>query len=142
MTFAQTSTSIPWAEGVRIAIHVVAACVWVGGQIVLAGLVPTIRRNAPQALSATARGFARLAWPAYAILVVTGIWNLWSFDLTNRSFGFLAVLFAKLLMVAVAGVATFAHSTTQKVSVRAIGGAVALVASLATVYLGVVLTLS
>ena len=49
-------------------LHVLAATVWVGGQITLAGLVPTVRVLGPEATRAVARGVNRLAWPAFALL--------------------------------------------------------------------------
>ena len=79
---------------VRLSLHVAAAAVWVGGQATLAGLVPALRREAPEALAPVARQFARLAWPAYAVLVVTGIWGA----LTS-----LSALSALVLGVALAG---------------------------------------
>ena len=40
------------------------------------GLVAPARRIGSDAPKALARAFARLAWPAYAVLVVTGFWNI------------------------------------------------------------------
>ncbi|MDA8301079.1 MAG: hypothetical protein M0005_05925 [Actinomycetota bacterium] len=58
----------PAIEGIRLSLHVLAATVWVGGQITLAGLVPTARQlgqDAPRrvgclrALAAGLHGRAR-----------------------------------------------------------------------------------
>ena len=57
----------PTTESVRLFLHVVAASVWVGGQIVLAGLVPQLRRSHPEAVTAIANGFGKIAWPAYVV---------------------------------------------------------------------------
>lgn len=135
-------TNLYWSEATRLFLHVVAACVWLGGQIVLAGLVPVVRRESRETLPSIARAFARIAWPAYAVLVATGIWNLWSLDTSNASTSYLSVVFFKVVVVAVAGVATVAHSNTQKVWVRAVGGSLSLVMSLIALYLGVLLTLA
>lgn len=135
-------SSVEWLEGVRLSVHVLAACVWVGGQIVLAGLVPTIRNTSRDALPSIARAFARLAWPAFTILVVTGVWNTWMYELDSASTTLLAVVFIKVALVAVAGISTAIHSNTSKVSLRTIGGALALVASVFALYLGVVMTVS
>ncbi len=43
-----------WLVALRLTLHVLAASVWVGGQITLAGLVPSVRSRAPQALAAVA----------------------------------------------------------------------------------------
>ena len=60
----------------RLAIHVLAAAVGVGGQFVLGALVPSLRKVAPDTTPVVARAFARIAWPAFGVLVLTGIWNL------------------------------------------------------------------
>ena len=61
-------TSATW----RLALHILAATIWVGGQFALAGVVPSLRRVSPDATRAAARAFARVAWPAFFVLVVTG----------------------------------------------------------------------
>ena len=61
---------------VRVTLHVLAATIWVGGQIVLAALVGPLRRAAPESVAVAARTFAWVGWPAYAVLIVTGMWNL------------------------------------------------------------------
>ncbi len=48
----------------RLFVHVLSASVWVGGQIVLVGLVPTVRELGPDAPRRVARAFNRIAWPA------------------------------------------------------------------------------
>ncbi len=53
-------------DAFRLFLHVLAASVWVGGQIVLAGLVPTVRGFGEDATRQVARAFNRIAWPAYA----------------------------------------------------------------------------
>jgi putative copper export protein len=63
-------------QTVRLFLHGLAATVWVGGQLSLAGLVPGLRRISPSAPRAMRRRFAQLAWPAYGVLIATGIWNI------------------------------------------------------------------
>ena len=62
---------VSWAT-IRVFLHVVAATVWVGGQLTLAGLVPGLRSFGADAPRAVARRFNRIAWPAYGMLVATG----------------------------------------------------------------------
>jgi len=64
------------ATSIRLFLHVLAATVWVGGQLTLAGLVPGLRAISTEAPRIAARSFNRIAWPAFAVLVATGIWNI------------------------------------------------------------------
>ena len=64
------------ADTVRLSLHVLAATVWVGGQFVLVGLLPTVRGLGEDVPRIVARAYNRIAWPAFAVVVVTGIWNL------------------------------------------------------------------
>jgi putative copper export protein len=48
-------------DALRLTLHVLSASVWVGGQIVLGGLVGPSRSLGPEAPRALARAFARLA---------------------------------------------------------------------------------
>ena len=66
----------PALDTIRLTLHVLAATVWVGGQIVMTGLVGPARGLGPDAPKTLARAFARLAWPAYLVLLVTGVWNI------------------------------------------------------------------
>ena len=52
----------PTAETIRLFLHVIAASVWVGGQIVLVGLVPQVRKTHPEAVKTIANGFGKIAW--------------------------------------------------------------------------------
>ena len=68
---------------IRLFLHVLAATVWVGGQLTLAGLVPGLRELSPDAPRSVARRFSLIAWPAFAVLVATGIWNIVAIDQTG-----------------------------------------------------------
>lgn len=123
---------------VRLFVHVLAATVWVGGQLTLAGLLPGLRRVAPDAPGWAARRFARIAWPAFAVLFATGIWNLMGTDAEfTGAYG--ATLFVKLLVVALSGVGAAAHSVTRNPALLAAGGALAGLSGLAALWLGVLL---
>lgn len=76
--------TITWAT-VRLFLHILAATVWVGGQITLAGLVPGLRAIDEGAPRAVARRFNRIAWPAFGLAVLTGIWNIMAIDVGNTS---------------------------------------------------------
>ena len=66
----------PTLDSLRVFLHLLAVAVWVGGQIVLAGIVPKVRQVAPQSMTVIANQFARLAWPAMVVIVFTGAWGL------------------------------------------------------------------
>jgi uncharacterized membrane protein len=53
----------PALDTVRLTLPVLAASVWVGGQIVTMGLVGPSRTMGEDAPGLLARAFARLAWP-------------------------------------------------------------------------------
>jgi putative copper export protein len=129
----------PTVSTLRLFLHVLGATVWVGGQLVLAGLVPVVRKEAPDATRAVARAFARLAWPAFALLVVTGIWNLVEIDVADQSTSYQVTVFVKVALAMVAAVAVAIHSIGRSKLALALGGAIGLLASLAALYVGVLL---
>jgi putative copper export protein len=124
---------------VRLSLHVLAACVWVGGQLTLAGLLPALRAIGGEAPKQVARQFRRVAWPAYAVLLVTGLWNavVWSGESEHTGHG--GLLGLKIALVLLSGAAAFAHERAADRTALAVWGALAGVASLATLVVGVVL---
>ena len=68
---------------IRMFVHVLAATVWVGGQVVMMGLVPVARTVSPEAPRILARRFGLVSWPAFAVLTFTGIWNALSIDFND-----------------------------------------------------------
>jgi len=62
---------VSW-DTIRLFLHVLAATVWAGGQITLAALVPVLRRLGTEIPRAGARRFNQVAWPAFAVLAITG----------------------------------------------------------------------
>lgn len=123
----------------RLTIHVLAAAIWVGGQIVLGALVPTLRKAAPDATAVVARAFARIAWPAFAVLVLTGIWNLTEVAFSSRSTAYQVTLLVKLVLAAISGVAATVHQIGRSRLALALGGALAGVGAIGALFLGVLL---
>ncbi|MGA2306035.1 MAG: hypothetical protein ABSH29_17915 [Acidimicrobiales bacterium] len=126
-------------DTLRLTLHVLSATIWVGGQIVVVGLVGPARRAGPDVPAALARAFARLAWPAYAVLVVTGFWNVSTFHWADQSGAWKAVLIAKIVVVAAAGVGSLLHTRATSRSAVALWGSVAGLASVAALVMGVLL---
>lgn len=126
-------------DTVRLTLHVLAACVWVGGQVVLAGLVPTARSLGEDAPKKVARAFNRIAWPAFAVLVVTGVWNLLEVRVGDRTTAYHATLGLKLFVVAASGTSAAVHATTRSRALLAVTGALTGLSALVAVLLGVML---
>jgi putative copper export protein len=128
---------VSWTT-IRLFLHVTAATVWVGGQLTLAGLVPGLRRVSPEAPRAAARRFNTIAWAAFAVLVVTGIWNVVAVrpDWSSR-YG--TTLVVKLVVVALAGLTAFLHARSSSRRSLAAFGALSGLTALAALFLGVLL---
>lgn len=122
---------------IRIFLHVLAATIWVGGQFTLAGLVPTVRGLGPDATRAVARAFNRLAWPAFGVLVVTGVWNLLEVQVGDRPASYHMVLGIKLLAVAASGIGAAAHVMSRSKVALAVGGSLAGLGALVALFMGV-----
>ncbi len=129
----------PTLEAVRLSLHVLAAAVWVGGQIVMTGLIGPARELGGDAPKALARAFSTMAWPAFAILVVTGFWNISAVGYSSETSTWKAVLMAKVAVVVVAGGAAFLHQRATTKSQLALWGSVAGTASVVALVMGVFL---
>jgi hypothetical protein len=129
----------PSLATIRLFIHVVAASVWVGGQIALAGVVPAIRRDHPQATRTIARAFARVAWPAFVVAVLSGVWNLMAVDITSASGAYQATALAKIAVALASGVFAGIHAVGRTKIALAVGGALGAVFALAAMFVGVLL---
>jgi putative copper export protein len=124
----------------RLFLHVLAATIWVGGQITLAGLVPVLRRAGTDVPKTVARQFNRIAWPAFGVLIITGIWNIQANHLEIRHVAdYRNTLIAKLVFVALSGISAYMHSNATTKKANAIWGAGTLIFSLAALFYGLVL---
>ena len=130
----------PTADTIRLFLHVLAASVWVGGQIVLAGIVPSLRQSFPDATKPVARAFARVAWPAFAVVVVTGLWNLADIDVANTTTSYQITLFVKIALAMASGAAAAVHQVGTSKIALAVGGAIGLLAALGAMFCGYLLT--
>lgn len=126
-------------QTVRLFVHVLAATVWVGGQLTLAGLVPGLRALSPDAPRAVARRFNRIAWPAYGVLLATGVWNMAAVHVTRRDRYYLATLAAKLGVVTLSGISAWAHAVSRTRRRLAAWGALTGLSAVAALFLGLLL---
>lgn len=117
----------------RLFLHVLSASVWVGGQIVLAGLLPTVRTLGPDAPKRVARAFNRIAWPAFGVAVVTGIWNVLAVDLDSINHPAFEI---KFTLVVLSGVGAAVHIVGRSRAALAVGGALSSVCAVAAMYVG------
>jgi len=129
--------SVSW-DTIRLFLHVLAATVWVGGQITLAALVPVLRRRGAEIPRAAARRFNQVAWPAFGVLIVTGIWNIAA--VRSQIHGsYRTTLIVKLVVVAISGVAALLHARARTPAGQAVFGALTGLSALAALFLGVML---
>jgi putative copper export protein len=130
------------AATIRLFLHVLAATVWVGGQIALAGVVPVVRRTGGiDVARSVAYRFQLIAWPAFGILLVTGAWNLIAIKPGDRSSAYLTTLLVKLLLVALSGIGALGHIFFARRR-PALGGALAgvgLLTAIGATFVGVLL---
>jgi putative copper export protein len=129
----------PGLDGFRLIIHLLAATIWVGGQFTVAGLLPTIRGLGVDAPKKVARAFGRLLWPAYAVLIITGFWNISAVDAKHASSTWNVVLGIKIGVVVLAGLAVFLHQRSTSKVALAVWGTIGALASVVALCLGVFL---
>jgi putative copper export protein len=129
----------PTLNSLRTYLHILAVCVWLGGQVVLAGVVPKLRKSNPEALPNIAKGYAAIAWPAMILIVFTGAWGLAATDTANQTTEYTVTLGIKMLLVAGAVIATLIHSNGTSKLAKGLGGAIGLLATLFAAYCGVLL---
>ena len=83
---------------------------------------------------------ARLAWAAFAVLILTGIWNIGATSHHDSSAnGYSATLGIKLGFVVLSGLAAWWHQRAKSRFALAVGGAAAGLFALLPLFLGVVL---
>lgn len=125
------------ATTIRLFLHVLAATVWVGGQLTLAGLVPGLRARYPDAPRAVARRFNTFAWPAYFVLLVTGIWNMLEIDRSDSAW--VVTLSIKIAVVVLSGVSAAVHALSKSKVMLAVWGALTGISALAALWFGLLL---
>ncbi len=131
--------AVSWGT-VRLFLHVLAATIWVGGQLTLAALVPALRRFGAEVTRAAARRFNQIAWLAFAVLLVTGVWNIaTTSSQVSNSAGYRATLIVKLVVVAISGVTAALHARARSTTGLAVFGALTGASALAALFLGVLL---
>lgn len=129
--------AVDWGA-IRLFLHVLAATVWVGGQLTLAALVPTLRGVGADVPRKAARAFNRVAWPAFAVLIVTGVWNI-AAERDKIGGRYRTTLMVKLVLVIISGVTAAAHARSTSRRSLAVFGAATGVSALGALFVGVLL---
>jgi len=129
----------PTLATLRLFLHVLAAAIWVGGQFALAGVIPALRKAAPEGTKPVAKAFARLAWPAFGVLVVTGMWNIMAIDITDTSSAYQGTVLLHIALAGGAGLFVAIHQFGASVAAKAVGGALGALLSIGALFVGLLL---
>ena len=126
-------------DSIRIFLHLLGVAGWIGGQMLMVGLLPLLRSLGPDVPRLAAARFARVAWPCFGLAIATGVWSLLAVDLAERDTGYLMALLVKLLLVGLSGAAAAIHSATKSPALRGATGALGGLAALGALFAGAVL---
>ena len=111
-----------------------------GGQVTLAALVPALRRFGAEVPRAAARRFNQVAWIAFVVLIVTGIWNVAAVSSEiSHSASYRDTLIVKLVVVSISGITAALHARARSAVGLAVFGVLTGVSALAALFLGVLL---
>jgi len=139
MTGATNLTLTPGLDALRLFLHVLAATIWVGGQFVMLGLLPTARGLGNDATKKLANAFAKLSWPAFAVLVITGFWNLAALGSDTKSTSWNVVMGIKFVFVILAGLAAWLHTRAKSKAATGAWGSIAGISSVLALLGGILL---
>ena len=123
-------------DTVRTFLHLLGVAGWIGGQILMLGLLGVLRSLGPDAPRIAAIRFGKVVWPCFALAVTTGVWSLTEGGLSNRSDGYLATMLVKLFLVGTSGAAAAVHSTTRSPALRGVSGGIGFLAALGALLAG------
>lgn len=123
-------------DTVRTFLHLLGVSGWIGGQILMLGLLGVLRSLGPDAPRMAAVRFGKVAWPCFALAVTTGIWGLAEVGLSNRSDDYLATMLVKLFLVGISGAAAAVHTTTPRPALRGASGGIGFLAALGALLAG------
>lgn len=117
-------------------LHLLAATVWIGGMIVVAVLVPTVRKATDDrtVIQAMAKRFGVVSWTALGVLVLTGSWM--AVDFWGRT---LAIKVGLVFVIALLAAWHSVMAAEMSPRVRVIGQGLILILSLVVLYLATTL---
>lgn len=129
--------SVDW-DTIRLFLHVLAATVWVGGQLTLAALVPVLRSAGSEVTKAVANAFDRIAWPAFGVLIATGVWNVIAEHDKDHG-AYHTTLIVKYAVVALSGLTAWLHARAETKRAMAVFGALTGLSALGALFVGIML---
>jgi hypothetical protein len=98
------------------------------------------RRFGDEVPRAAARRFNQVAWIAFAVLIVTGIWNVAAVSSEiSHSASYRDTLIVKLVVVSISGITAALHARARSAAGPAVFGVLTGVSALAALFLGVLL---
>ena len=128
-------------DALRSFLHILSVTVWVGGQIVVAGLVPLLRKVDRSAgpvpdgemtvTQQAARRFGRISWPFFALAIITGLWGIGEIEWSASTGTWQTLFFVKMALVATSGVGAWLHTRAQRAPERALFAGLASLSALA-----------
>ncbi len=125
---------------IRIFLHVMAVTVWVGGQIVMMAIMPILKEAGIDGLPAkVAKGFQNVAWPAMAVAIFTGIWNILALNSVEKTFGWSMTFGIKFLFVIASGAGALMHAKTDDPKKKGLFGAIGFITAIIATFLGFVI---
>lgn len=122
----------------RLFLHVLAASIWVGGQLTLLGLLPVLRAAGGDLPKQAARAYNKIAWPSFWILVATGVWN-YAADARTATHAWKVTVIIKVAVVVVSGATAWLHAHATSRRALAVNGALAGLSALGALLIGIVL---
>jgi putative copper export protein len=134
---ADLAQPAPAIDILRLSLHVLAATIWVGGQITLGALVPTLQAAGADVPRSVARRFSQVAWPAFVVLVATGIWNISAVH--DQSHVWKTVLMVKVAVVILSGITAYLHQRASSRAGLAVFGALTALTAVSALVIGVAL---
>ncbi|MEC8947934.1 MAG: hypothetical protein VYD11_02155 [Actinomycetota bacterium] len=123
-------------DAVRTFLHLLGVAGWIGGQILMLGLLGVLRNLGPDVPRIAAVRFGKVAWPCFALAVTTGVWGLAEVGLSNQSDGYLATMLVKLFLVGTSGAAAAVHMTTRSPALRGASGGIGFLTALGALLAG------
>jgi hypothetical protein len=110
------------------------------GTIITASDVMIAAVTAMRCRRVAARRFNQVAWIAFAVLIVTGIWNVAAVSSEiSHSASYRDTLIVKLVVVSISGITAALHARARSAVGRAVFGVLTGVSALAALFLGVLL---